>query len=406
MEPKLQYLTSLFSLGGKAACAFVVQYYLVNTLSAPDFALWATVLSLCVLVSIFDLGIGQYIMTGLISRDNDREHTAVLLSNGLLLSSFLGVLAGATMFMLLGQFDWKASALISGIIAIRVVLIPFSAHLFALGRYHERKLIEFLSYALSLVAVVLLGDPERIVGVLVLFNVSLTMGSVLIALRSTSLRPVRLEGARITRPVLRDMLRGAMPYFIHNAAGLLFYGGFIWLMSFSLDSLDLARLAVLHTLVFSNSLQVAEVAFKTRQVRLTDLSYFRRIEGAVAVGSAVMIVVMAAGGVTMIGWYAAKYQFTTAELVVYSIFVGSELYWLLVHSRMQILTGCEWRLVMSAVSRILAFVGILALVRLTDANLMGLLLGLAAASACLLACFRLGWRDPSVSPNISPALNH
>ena len=391
MNNRVKYAVSGLSLAGKAGCAFAIQYLLVNRLDVSAFAAWATVLSLGVLISVSDLGIGQYVMTSLIGRLDDEAFVAEILGNSIVVAMLLTAGAGILMYALLPQFGAVVGWLLAYVVAARIVFIPFSAHLLAAGRYHERKFVEFISYAAS--ALLVAGALAReldLVFILLAFNFALSASGILIALRSAQLRgPTAFGPLRWAR--CREIMVGALPYFLHNAAGLLYYGGFIWIVSFALDAQQLAKLSVLHTLLFGNCYQAAEVLIKTRQIELVERVHFSRMELLLFLFCAAAGLLFVLGGVPMLRLYARNYEFHLPEIGVYVVFLSIELYWLLFHARLQILSHRSGDLLVSAAIRSIAFVVAVAVMAVWQPGLVPLLGTVSALSLGVLLYFRL-WR--------------
>jgi hypothetical protein len=177
---------------------------------------------------------------------------------------------------------------------------------------------------------------------------------------------------------------------VNNLSSLLLYGGFIWFMGLFLPPVELAKLSILHVLIFVNGYQLADVLLRTHQIDFVKRHYFLRIERGYCALAAGFVVSGTLLGPWALIWYTNKYSFTPLEICVYLVFACVEVYWLLIHLQMQVdpakapllARSSIWKCVITAIlmliiSRVSAF-----------QDIRSSLLLLAAASLALLLWYR------------------
>jgi hypothetical protein len=335
-----RYLTSLLSFCGKGICAFMINYWLANNLRVEEFALWATVFSFGMILSVADFGVGQLILTTLHEKNlavagdsrlmtNAVTAMAVLSTLILLLTSFLFLFSDV-----LAEIRWKI--LIVSVILFRLVLIPFGAVLSAQDRYHERKFIEAISYGLGAIFILWATKVEADVSTMLLgMNFFITLGVLAIGLRAVRLGGARVEFKSIKLSVIKKIFTDSLPYFINNVSGLAIYAGFIAFSSLILSSNDIAKLSLLHNLMFMHLFQVFELIFRTVQTKMYDKALMKQIKTLIVFSYLGCLTLFAFIGVWLFKFFFGKYEYTVGELMVYTTFVFLEILYLMLTSKMQ-----------------------------------------------------------------------
>jgi hypothetical protein len=126
-----RYVTSLVSFGTKGVCAFVITYLLANSLPVDEFALWATIFSFGMILSVADLGVGQLVLTTLHENDQAVVGDTRLMTNAVAAMAILSTILVLLTFVALMFYDfldgirWKH--LIISVILLRLIFIPFGA---------------------------------------------------------------------------------------------------------------------------------------------------------------------------------------------------------------------------------------------------------------------------------------
>ena len=188
-----RYLTSLLSFGGKGICAFIINYWLANNLSVEEFALWATVFSFgMILIVVADFGVGQLVLTKLHENNLAVVGDRRLMTNSLAATAILSTLILLPTSFLFSFYDFfvglKWKLLLFSVILFRVILIPYGAVLAAQDRYHERKSIEFISYAIGAIFILWATKVEADISTMLLgMNLIITLGFLAIGVRAANL---------------------------------------------------------------------------------------------------------------------------------------------------------------------------------------------------------------------------
>jgi hypothetical protein len=226
----------------------------------------------------------------------------------------------------------------------------------AQGRYHERKLIEAVSYGFGALFIFLGTRWRADVSTLLLgMNVIITLGSLATGLRAARLGIAHVDPALVSRRDIGRMFADAFPYFVNNVSGLAIYGGFIALSALVLDATETARLSLLHVVLFTNLFQVFELLFRTIQTRMQDDAVMRRLRGLVLLAYLASGVVLAVAGPWLFEHVFRKYSYGPAELAVYATFIFLEIYYLLQTSRMQMRSSMRGTLQSMSLVKTFAF---------------------------------------------------
>lgn len=333
----------------KGVFAFAVTYLVANHLSKEDFGLWATLFSIATMLGVSELGVGQLILTTFHERGHSREEGERLVANavaamaGISLVLLFGLAIANTDGRLLGTVRW--SGLLLAIILLRLVAAPHAAYLSALERYHERKVVEALTYGVAALAIAACIHAGRDISVLLLtINVVITAGSAIIWLRARQLGIPRVQLSVLSASEMRRIFTASFPYFVSNVSSLTTYAGFIALSAMVLNAVQIARISLLHTLLLMHAMQLFELLFKTVQPRMQDPVLMRRLRLMVAGSFALAILGAATVGPWVIETVFRQYHYSTPELVAYTCFVFLEIYYLLITSAMQMRSAMRSRL--------------------------------------------------------------
>lgn len=262
----------------KALAALFVNWLVLRHFAVDDFLVWSVTCSILVVAPAADLGIGQYTVTKLIN--SDRRDWAAHVSESLGALIPLALVAGLFVFLTVsGLTVYKCT--MAGLLAARVVIIPFGAVLNAVNQFKIRKAIELAAYALAALGVgVVVWAEADIRLALVVLNATFLLAAVLTV--AAAARYVSLnQTLKIASPERSaHVFRATVPFMANNLSGLLTYGGFIWLSSLVLPQAEVAKLAVFHTFVLTNLYQVYDVFLKARQADLAERSHlatYRRL---------------------------------------------------------------------------------------------------------------------------------
>lgn len=368
-----RYITGLLSFCAKGVCAFMINYWLANSLRVEDFALWATVFSFGMILSVTDFGVGQLVLTTL-----HEKNLAVVGDSRLMTNSVVTMVIVSTSILLLtsilfalydffGGMKWKL--VIVSIILFRLVLIPFGAVLSAQDRFHERKFIEAISYAVGAIFILWGTEVKVDVSTMLLgMNFFITLGSLVIGVRAIKLSGARIEKESIKICEIKRVFADSMPYFINNISGLAIYGGFIAFSSLILNSNEIAKLSLLHSLIFMHMFQVFELIFRTIQTKMHDESLMKKLKGLIIISYLSCLVSLALVGVWMLKLFFRKYEYSAGELLIYTTFAFLEIYYLLLTSKMQMNSAMKNKLQSMSLIKALGFFIVLMLMYLLKKN--------------------------------------
>jgi uncharacterized membrane protein YjfL (UPF0719 family) len=364
------YIISLASFVAKGGCALLITYWLARGLSVTDYAAWATMSSVGMILSVADFGAGQLVLTGIHER---RRHGTS--ADGLLSNAVASMLLLSAALLVVGSFVLRRFDVLRGVhgqlllllvILPRIVLIPFGAVLSAHDRYHERKVFEAFSYAFAAMFVyVCLRRQANFTTMLIGVNVLISMGSAAVAVRARSITADAVSWGEVRWARVIEVLRLSTPYFVNNVSGLAIYGGFIALSAIVLDGPATAKLALLHSLIFMHLFQVFELLFRTSQTQLDDPHVIRRLRGLIAAGFLTTAVATLIGGSWAFRRFFVAYSYTTTELLAFVAFTFAEVYYLLLTSRMQMSSALRGKLRTVSVIKTAGFVAVLLLVSLS-----------------------------------------
>jgi hypothetical protein len=384
------YLVSVLSFGCKGIAAFLITYWLANALKPADLAAWAAIFSFGMILSVADFGVGQLVLTTLHERNASPCDETALMTNAVAVMSVVSLL-----LLLATSVAIECTNLLVGIrwaiplvavILLRLVLIPYGAFLQAVERYHERKIAEAIAYLLAAIFV-RTGIATSVSGLLLGVNAIITLGSVGLALRARHLDAPNILVSAVTLGRCKAIIIDSFAYFVNNISGLAIYGGFIALSSMILPPYELARLALLHSLLFMHLYQLFELMFRTVQTRMSDPNMIRKLKIVLAVVSGSGVVIAGVLGGWVMGSLFHQYRFSAMEMVIYAAFIFLEVYFLMITSAMQMQSAMKPALQWLSYGKAGAFLVVLSSVHwlMPNATLFGYAFCLAIYSALLAA---------------------
>lgn len=387
-----RYAISVAAFLSKGAFTFLITYWLANHLSLDEFATWATLFSLGVILSIADLGVGQLVLTTFHESSLTNQEKAVLITNSTFTMTLIAVVVLGIALLLLPFHDfldgirWKV--LLLALILLRLVFIPAGAAIASQNRYHERKVIEALSYAAGCIFVFVglrlaLGLSELLIGM----NAFLTLGSLALGLRAYSLGIGAAGFASISIPRVRRIVIESVPYFCHNFSGLVLYGGLIAFTALALGATETARFSLLHNLIFMHLFQVFDLIFRTSQTRLHEPSTRQALTRATALAYVLCAGVAAIAGPRLFGVGFPQFQYSRLELLLYVTFAFLEVYYLLLTIRMQMKASLKGALQAAAIFKTLGFFVLLAGAMTINVPTLRLYAAMLVAFSCASACW-------------------
>ncbi len=390
------YAIALGSFGVKGLCAFAITYRLANNLSASDFALWSTMFSFGMILSVADMGVGQLVLTTV-----HENRIRGIVDRRLMANAVFAMLTLSLMLLILmiGIFSWHDALagvrwknLLIALILFRLVMIPAGAFLSALERYYERKVAEAISYVVG-AGFVFWGIHARAdVSTLLLgLNAIITLGSVGIGVRAHKLGMPRVSPSDVAPADIRVIFAESVPYFVNNVSGLAIYGGFIALSAIVLPPVDIARLSLLHSVLFMHGYQAFELVFRSIQPRMHERALMRRLQGFVLVSYGVALAVAAALGPFVLGRLFRKYTYSPIELAVYATFVFLEVWYLLLTSEMQMRSAMKKNLQWMSIVKAIAF-GVILLITAATPGTPTLLFYFSLLVVYSASMAYVGWR--------------
>ena len=345
----------------KGGCALYINYIIINYLSFNDFSTWAVLFSVAILLSVADFGAGQYILTNFVSKKMSRTAKIRVFSNSFVLivmiCLFLTVICATTYWLIDVNISLTLIAALYLLIILRVLVIPHGAFLQSKGNYHERKLFEGVTYLFSLVFI-LYGTSENfsLFQLLIGMNFFISLSSFAVFVRAKTLKspPIKISSVRFK--YLKLVVRGATPYFVNNTAGLLIYGVFITVASMFLMPDNLAKLALLHSIVFTNLYQGYELVFRTLQTHLNSPDIFKRLFILVSVSCVVWLVFVFVYGKNLLATFFPEYKFENAEIIIYSVYMFLEYFYLLFMTKVQMAYDLSRLLLKISVFKFISFI--------------------------------------------------
>ena len=366
MTLKKELIVSVVSFLIKGGCALYINYLIINYLSFEDFGSWAVLFSVAVLLSVADFGIGQYLLTNFVSRSLTHEKKTSMFSNSFFLIIIICIVLS---IVFLGGYlfidsDFHPISIFAlyFIVLYRIAVIPYGAYIQSLGKYYERKLIEAVAYILSLFFVsIAITSNFSLIQLLIGMNVFISFSSAVIYFRAKQLNAPAVSLKHLSLLEFKLISKESLPYFINNTSGLLIYGVFISVSSLFLEPMQLAKLALMHSIIFTNLYQGFELVFRTLQTKLNDSKLFRKLVLAVCISFIFWIIFSYVFGQFMLKNFFPTYQFTSIDIFLYSVYMFLEFFYLLYTSKIQMMHSLS-RLLLKVSLLKLAFFLVLSLI--------------------------------------------
>jgi hypothetical protein len=319
----------------KSFAALYINWLILNKLSKDEYIIWAITSSIFMIATASDLGIGQHTVTLLLnSRINERKKiitNACIAMVPLFLLSYFFVI-----FSLGGSLLYKN--IMAFLVSFRLFSIPFGALLNATNNFKIRKIIDFISYLIAAIFInILVLYYKNVQLALLALNISFILAaiiSIVISLKKINQSDSYID--KINFKEIRHVFKGSLPYLINNLTSLLTYGGFIWLCSFILSGMPLAKLAVLHNFLLVTLFQIYDVFLRSRQADLVKQS---RIKSYLKINRLIFLftpIVLLIIGKISLNIIASNLLFSQFEIFLYSIFIIIELSFLLLQSIIQV----------------------------------------------------------------------
>lgn len=334
---------SLLLHGLKASVALFVNWLVLRHFQVDDFVVWSVTSSILVVATASDLGIGQYTVTQLIH--SDRRGRAAHVSEGLTALIPLAMAAGLFVFLTIGGSSLAYKATMAALLAGRIVTIPFAAVLNAVNQFKIRKAIELAAYGVAAlgVGVVVWADADIRLALVVL-NATFLFAAVLTVMAAARFVSIRQSLKIASLRSSARVFRAALPFMANNLSGLLTYGAFIWLSSLVLPSMEVAKLAILHSFVLVNLYQLYDVFLKARQADLADpacVAHYRWINFTLMLALPPAFIVAGRPALALIGNPVAIGH---AEAALFGLFMALEMGNLFVQSVTQVNVAAVHRL--------------------------------------------------------------
>lgn len=335
---KKYLLISTISFGAKGVFSLILSFLVINNFSVDMFALWSVFFSLAMLLSISDLGIGQYIVTKIIDNDGSYKPDRLLsMTTQVIISIFI---LGSILLTLFHDYILQEDAVSFTLLIIvlaRILAIPYGAFIQAKGLYHERKLIEAMTYLFALIYVYF-AIEYHVESQEIIFTVNLILSVFLLLLivRAKSLHFPSLTWEMYPLKDYQTVLSRSFPYFANNCSGLIIYGGFIYILSHIVSNEVLAMVSIFHTILFMNLYQCFELIYRTLQVNIKEDEFFIRIVIATILMIGIIVLFFLFFGKQILSLIFLNYDFVLIDLVAFSGYLAVEILFLLFTSKAQI----------------------------------------------------------------------
>lgn len=344
----------------KGLCALYISVRVANYLGVGDFAEWSIFFSLTMLMSISDLGVGQYVLTNFARNDIlDLEKRSLFGSAFFFLVLISVVLFAFSAITLLvkNKFIFEYLVLLL-ILLIRIPITVYSAFLQSLDKVHEKKIVEAIGYLLALLIIewLIFHDADLLL-LLIIFNLVISVSQLLIYFRARFLKCPSLSlQCFVIQP---KVFSGAFPYLANNSSGLVVYGGFITIASFVLSDYQLSYVSILHGTIFMYGYQVCELVFRVNQLKFKSADFCRKMTWLYVVCSMVVFVVFTFVGQTLFEKIYVKYDFKLEDMMLFMLYLLSECYYLMRVFQMQInLHYSRLLLIISVIKTFVFFVAV------------------------------------------------
>ncbi len=391
MELKTIFSLNFVAFVIKGICALALNIIVANYLDTPEFVEWSIFFSLVMLLSISDLGIGQYVLTSLMQIKVGSKSGIVLISESIAaltsisLFTFLGILC---FLYVVDRLNIYYVVLVA-ILLIRIPITPYSAYLQSIDKLHEKKLIESLGYFMAVSAIFFSTYLDAsLYEILMLFVAIISLNQFLIIIRASHWRCPKLDIKFFI--VKASIFKGASPFLASNSANLLIYGAFISLSSLVLTDGALALLAIMHATILTYGYQACELIFRILQVRFLNQDFRAKIRYYFLCSCLVGFIFIALAGAYLFELAYPKYLFSMTNILLFSVFSLFEFYYLLLTFHIQIDFKLSPYLTILSVTKVTFF--ILALIayflfQMAELNFYLILLSISSIVSILCATF-------------------
>lgn len=391
MELKTIFSLNFFAFFIKGICALVLNIIVANYLETPEFVEWSIFFSLVMLLSISDLGIGQYVLTSFMEIRAGSKKGIVLISESIAALVSISLLAFLGILCFLYVID-KLNFYYVGLVAILLIRIPittYSAYLQSIDKLHEKKLVESLGYFIAVTAVFLATSLDASFDeILMLFVIIISLSQILIIVRASRWSCPKLD---IKYFVARaSLFSGAAPFLANNSANLLIYGAFISLSSLVLTDEALALLAILHATILTYGYQGCELVFRILQVRFLIHDFRAKIKYYFLYSCLVGFIFIAFTGTYLFELGYPRYSFSISNILLFSLFSLFEFYYLLLTFHIQIVSNLSPYLTVLSVTKVVVFISALFVYfffQMAELNFYLILLSVSSIVSILCAVF-------------------
>lgn len=357
---KNTYTASVTGFLIKGGAAVYINYEIASNASFEQYSFLAVIMSVGMLLSIADFGIGQYLVTIYCNAKLSHKIKALNFINAQLIIAGISCVTFlvASCYVLTEELVVPVfhSMLLVSLIVARVVFVPHGAYLQSLGRYHERKIIEGAFYFISAVytcnAIKVNTSFNEIV---LMLNVLITLSSIVTFARARQLSCPAFNLAEIDRSYCAMIFRKSFPYFLNNSAGLLVYGGFVFVSAILVSVTDLAKIALLHTMLFTNIYQAFDLVFRTSLTRINEVKIYRALNALLVLGFIVFVLSWFLLGSYVVDKVFPGYLYESSDLYVYALYVFSESAYLLRNTRLQMAIEMRRILMMLSIIKACSF---------------------------------------------------
>lgn len=356
----MKFLFNSDSLGSslfhvlKSVIVLYLNWIILSKLNVQNYVLWSVTSSLLIVATASDFGIGQYTVTKLIHA-KENNWSRILIESFLALVP-LSIVAFLFVFLSITA-GWWVKLTMAILIALRILTIPFGAFLNARNKFKVRKILEFVSYVLGTIIIsMLLFFKSSVYQLLIALNFCFLIGAIItvyISYKSVH-NWVRLTEINVVNSI-KETYKGSFPFLTNNITGLITYGGFIWVSSFFLSENSIGQLSVLHTFLFVSFYQMYDVFLKSRQADLIHSETIFQIKKATKWIMLLLPIFIVVLGEPVLSILAPQFKFSSANLVLYSIFISCELGYLAFQSLLQVNKKLSHYLTIYSLIRLLTF---------------------------------------------------
>jgi hypothetical protein len=326
---------SLFFHVLKSLVVLFINWIILNKLDNNDYVVWSITSSVLMIATASDLGIGQHTVTLFIHAKKELRKS-ILINACIAISPLFFLSFGFVYFSLSGTLFYVF--LMALFVSFRLFSIPFGALLNATNNFQIRKIIEFVTYVIAAIAILLIVHFKKDVRLsLLALNFSFIIGSfitIFVAQKDVPNEPIVIDGSIYNSTI--SVLYGSLPFLVNNITSLLTYGGFIWISSFVIPDFLIAKLSVLHSFLFMTFYQVYDVFLRSKQADLIlpeKIKFFLKLN---MVFSFAVFIFLLSVGYFLLKIISPKLQFSIIEMLFFSIFVIVEFSYLFIQSIVQV----------------------------------------------------------------------